>query len=409
LNHLAKFCLALVLTLMSVITISPAVKIANATNWCCVVPPPIPTAGTTWTMEFCIVVDMTGWILGYGPGGHDWILMKAVDNTGTTQFIAGYGLYPSSGKGFAASQAIFSDDYAAGRHWDWKVCWQNISSALWNNIASWINGNAPNLGSGNPYTSLYYYLFSLPVLQGPEPATFNCMAFAGYTAYNYGLKPLNTSDMTDVIGVADPKTFGNALAAKGDGGTYANGSVIKNTGTGDPTSSTSYDAGSYELVLDQGISDPAGVSSGFGVPLTSGTLNCEVVDRSISCSSPLSFNLSQTEVVWDFGDGSRGYQSLSASHDYSSNGTYAVTLFAVDDYDVWSYSGTVSIGGGGGGGSVGGVVVPIHKLALLAPFIGLAFLIVAATTVTAVYVRHARHRKESSDRSMRRSSTVSFL
>jgi hypothetical protein len=45
--------------------------------------------------------------------------------------------------------------------------------------------------------------------------------------------------------------------------------------------------------------------------------------------------------------------------------------------------------------TVGGVVVPIDKFALLAPFIGLASLIVAAITVMAIYVRRAEHREEA--------------
>jgi hypothetical protein len=44
--------------------------------------------------------------------------------------------------------------------------------------------------------------------------------------------------------------------------------------------------------------------------------------------------------------------------------------------------------------SVGGVAVGVDKLALLAPFVGLASLIVAAATVTAVYATRARHREE---------------
>jgi hypothetical protein len=44
--------------------------------------------------------------------------------------------------------------------------------------------------------------------------------------------------------------------------------------------------------------------------------------------------------------------------------------------------------------TVGGVVVPVDKLALLTPIIGLASLILAATTVTAVYARRAKHREE---------------
>jgi hypothetical protein len=57
-----------------------------------------------------------------------------------------------------------------------------------------------------------------------------------------------------------------------------------------------------------------------------------------------------------------------------------------------------SIYGGGGSScapssSVGGVVVSVDKLGLLVPFIGMASLILAATTVTAVYVRRAKHKE----------------
>jgi hypothetical protein len=44
-------------------------------------------------------------------------------------------------------------------------------------------------------------------------------------------------------------------------------------------------------------------------------------------------------------------------------------------------------------GAVGGNLVPTDKLALLIPYVGLAALIVAATTLTAVYAKRARHRE----------------
>jgi len=44
--------------------------------------------------------------------------------------------------------------------------------------------------------------------------------------------------------------------------------------------------------------------------------------------------------------------------------------------------------------TVGGVVVPIDKLALLVPYVVLANLVVAATIFTAVYVRRANHRED---------------
>ena len=43
---------------------------------------------------------------------------------------------------------------------------------------------------------------------------------------------------------------------------------------------------------------------------------------------------------------------------------------------------------------VGGFVVPIDKLGLLAPYVGLASTILVATVATALYVKRVKHRKE---------------
>jgi len=42
----------------------------------------------------------------------------------------------------------------------------------------------------------------------------------------------------------------------------------------------------------------------------------------------------------------------------------------------------------------GGVLVPVDKLALLAPYIALASAIIVATAATAIYVKRVKHRKE---------------
>jgi hypothetical protein len=69
---------------------------------------------------------------------------------------------------------------------------------------------------------------------------------------------------------------------------------------------------------------------------------------------------------------------------------------------VGSYSGDSSHSPSSGsfpltvsGCSVGGVLGAVDKLDLLAPFIGLGSLIVAATTATAIYVRRVRRGKEN--------------
>jgi plastocyanin len=43
-------------------------------------------------------------------------------------------------------------------------------------------------------------------------------------------------------------------------------------------------------------------------------------------------------------------------------------------------------------GTVGGVFVPVDKLALLTPLVGLALLILAATTITTLYIKRAKPR-----------------
>jgi hypothetical protein len=44
--------------------------------------------------------------------------------------------------------------------------------------------------------------------------------------------------------------------------------------------------------------------------------------------------------------------------------------------------------------SVGGVLVPVDKFGMLAPYIGLASTILVATATTAVYARHVKRREE---------------
>lgn len=44
--------------------------------------------------------------------------------------------------------------------------------------------------------------------------------------------------------------------------------------------------------------------------------------------------------------------------------------------------------------AVGGLVVPVNKFGLLAPYIGLTSTIIAATVATSIYVKRAKHRKE---------------
>jgi len=45
-------------------------------------------------------------------------------------------------------------------------------------------------------------------------------------------------------------------------------------------------------------------------------------------------------------------------------------------------------------GAVGGIVVPVDKFGLLAPYIGLSSTILVATVATAIYAKRVKRRKE---------------
>lgn len=84
------------------------------------------------------------------------------------------------------------------------------------------------------------------------------------------------------------------------------------------------------------------------------------------------------------------------------------TQSSVPGTPVGSY--TITVAGTGGGvthttqfiltvnpGAIGGVVVPLDKLALLMPYLGLASLVGTAMTVIAVYVRRSKQREKRSE------------
>jgi predicted glutamine amidotransferase len=46
-------------------------------------------------------------------------------------------------------------------------------------------------------------------------------------------------------------------------------------------------------------------------------------------------------------------------------------------------------------GGVGGIIIPVDKLSLLTPYIGLASIILIATVATAIYAKHVKRRRET--------------
>jgi hypothetical protein len=66
---------------------------------------------------------------------------------------------------------------------------------------------------------------------------------------------------------------------------------------------------------------------------------------------------------------------------FYSTSYFADMRFCVDDVEIL-------------GGAVGGIVVSIEKLNLLAPYLGLASTVIVATVATSIYTKRVKRRKE---------------
>jgi hypothetical protein len=145
-----------------------------------------------------------------------------------------------------------------------------------------------------------------------------------------------------------------------------------------------------------------GANSGSSNPITV-TMNADHTLQSVF--SLQQFTLTISATTGGTTDPMPGTYSLFCG----SNVSVTATPFTNYQFDYWSFAGvnvgsnnpisiTVNADGGlvavfssvGEGGSVGGEFVPMNKVAVVAPYIVLAFLIVAATSATAVYVRRAK-------------------
>src|SRR5690625_5943920 len=80
------------------------------------------------------------------------------------------------------------------------------------------------------------------------------------------------------------------------------------------------------LVGCGGNTPPAGNDP---APTASFTVSSQGLTVSVDASSSSATNTTITDYRWTFGDGASG-SGLTASHTYSSAGTYGVTLFVTD-------------------------------------------------------------------------------
>jgi hypothetical protein len=97
-----------------------------------------------------------------------------------------------------------------------------------------------------------------------------------------------------------------------------------------------------------------------------------------------------TTYVWDFGDGIGG-TGLVVHHTYQHAGTYTVTLNVTDNYgNTADAQATFEVATQ----TVGGVLVAVNKLSLLAPYIGLAFGTMVGAVAAVVHIKNVKRRKE---------------
>jgi hypothetical protein len=81
---------------------------------------------------------------------------------------------------------------------------------------------------------------------------------------------------------------------------------------------------------------------------------------------------------------SLGAGSYSFQAAYSGDSNYASSTSPCENFTVTS-------------NSVGGIALPIDKVALLAPYIGFALVLVFATTLGTLYLRRVKSKREGDD------------
>jgi len=126
---------------------------------------------------------------------------------------------------------------------------------------------------------------------------------------------------------------------------------------------------------------------------------CPIAGKPVTFDASSSFDLNSTHTIiayeWDFGDGTPPFNTTipTIEHTYPDLGyNYEVNVSLIvycSAGETAHAEGTMIIAPP----PVGGIVVPVDKFVLLAPYIALASTILAATAATAIYVKR-RNKKQ---------------
>jgi hypothetical protein len=319
---------------------------------------PAPVQGTS-TLKFCIYVDYSLFSVG-----HVFVQLEDPESG----FKETYGHYPAADRKIPVRRGpgVIHSDNSHG--WDYKVCW-TITADQWNAIVDYINNEIDHPSD--------WSLFSL-----------NCVDFAAKVAMEAGIM---VDGYINRLGIPDPYALGRTLDRIGNGGAYHGGTVTKNT-LGVPPSEDPPGM-SVEILIIRGLQNATDLASFFSLPLVTGSLNLPdnlYVGETFSIQSPVSNDLSDSLAYWDFGDGTWDFNTTATSHAYGATGTYTTVFLLENDTRIWRYEDVITVSPYP---SVGGVVVPVDRFGLLAPYIGIASTILAATVATTIYIKRVKRRR----------------
>jgi len=138
-----------------------------------------------------------------------------------------------------------------------------------------------------------------------------------------------------------------------------------------------------------GIGD-RGDASLLNSPLLAFTWNGLLTEGNVTMTATATNGtLEDFSLIWDFGDGDTAMGN-DVTHIYPSSGIFTVRLQVIDPYgETTRKSRTIFVGT-----KDGGIIIPVDKFSLLAPYIGIASIILVATVVTSICAKCVKRRKE---------------
>jgi len=336
---------------------------------------------------FTIYVDINS------PTGHAFVSVSDGTQAGTN-FSGFYGHpgFPSLLLwGWNAEASIENDAWRNCTHTS-EITW-NITKEQYDRLLSLIAGMKQEVEEG----TLKYNLYS-------KKGMLSCISYATTLAESIGLEVpeyIKGGRLPPFLDVPDPKALDNSLwELWKKGGQWDNATIWMH----DPTGVVPKNIGSASKVIDTSEETPGKLGELFNISIEQQYLPPKSgrTGQQLNYKNPISsIDPNCSFVFWDFGDVYTGVvgSPFDPSYDYEiyhcfdKAGTYNGALLIITNTTLHHFTFTTEITGGIIDG-FGGIVVPVDKFGLLAPYIGLASTIVVTAVGTVVYVKRVKHKKE---------------